>query len=138
MTARSLSPKPLQWRSSHPFASSGKVTPLLREQRSKTSLALAHHWRTPSPSFAFKANTSAMFSPISSVRSFSGHRRSSSLKITSSPPSFWYSSGFRCSMTSNARPCKRVNTKLPLDSLVNLSMTLILFCVHCFHLRYSR
>ena len=135
-TARSPSLRPLQLRRIQPLtlASSGKH---FLAHLSNTSGARADHWRRLSPSFPWKAKTSAMVSHISSCRSCSGHRWSNSLNKTSSPPSIWYSSGLRCSTVSNARPCRSVQMKEPRDDFSSLSMVRILLMAQTFHLLYS-
>ena len=138
ITARSLSDIPLQFNKIHPLASGGNFTPDFRLQRSNVSKARALHWRKVSLSLARNANTSAMFSPISSVLSFSGHLLSKISKMAFSPPSFWYSASDRCSTVSSALPCKSVQMKLPRASFGSLSITRILLMAHCFHRLYSR
>ena len=117
-----------------PLASSGKH---LLAHLSITSRARADHWRRLSPSFPWRAKTSAMVSHISSCRPFSGHRWSNSLNKTSSPPSIWYSSGLSCSTISNARRCRSVQMKEPRDDFSSLSMVRILLMAQTFHLLYS-
>ena len=84
-----------------------------------------------------KLKISFIISPNSSVLSLSGKRVSSNWNNTWSPPSFWYSSGERCSTHSKALPVSSVYTYGPAAPVGSLSIVRILFLTQFFHLRYS-
>ena len=80
MTAFCSSVRPARWRISHPRASSGNVTLVLRDRRSKSSVVRATHVFTVSPSMTFNWKTSASNSPSSSDLSLLGNLDESGIK----------------------------------------------------------
>ena len=135
-TALCSSLMPMHCSRIQPLASSGKSTPVFRAQRSKHSRARAHHWCSDSPLRALRMNTSWMCSPISSLRSFSGHlvqhRANRILSLT-----------LIFSFLQVLHHFKGLALKQrPYEGASGLRLQLVhdrmLLTAHCFHRRYSR